>query len=104
MQDKYRNWLFGKNGALFQACAKGQLDLVKKLEGLGADINICSPTGFTILHRAAERGHKDVVLFLIEKGLDPKAKSNSDTTPLSLAEEHGHNEIADLLRNHVAKQ
>jgi ankyrin repeat protein len=95
---QYRNWLFGKDGALLSASAHGDLPLVEELFTRGANINVVSGHGFTPLHRAAENGHKDIVEFLLAQKADPSISSAMDETPLSLADKNGHDEISKLLR------
>lgn len=94
----YRDWLFGKDGALFRAAAQGNLDLTKQLAEEGANVNISSNKGFTPLHRASQNGHAQIVKFLIESGANPKAASNDRNTPLTLALDNGHKNIAKILR------
>ena len=95
---KYDNWVFGKDGAFLSAAAKGRLELVKELYGLGADINTTSPNGFTALHRAAQNGHLEVVKFLLKHGAKLKAQASDKSTPLSLAQDNKHSDIAEFLQ------
>lgn len=100
---KFENWLFGKNGALFRAAARGKLDLARELVSLGADVNIASNAGYTPLHRAAENGHADLVRFLLEAGANPTAESRDRKTPLTLATDGGHADVAAILRRRIAR-
>lgn len=94
---KSQNWMFGKDGALFSASARGDLDLVKELVSLGADVNALSPNGFTPLHRAAQNGHHEIVKILLEHGANPEIAATDNNKPATLARAKGHLQIADLL-------
>lgn len=100
---KYVNWLFGKNGALFQASANGNLELLKELLDEGANINIISQNGYTPLHRASQNGHTAVVEFLLSKGADAGVESNDRETPLTLAVKNGRSDIETMLRKYTAQ-
>lgn len=95
---KYRNWLFGKDGALFQASAKGDLATAKNLVEQGANINARSSEGYTPLHRAAQNGHREMVKYLLSMDADIDTQSENGDTPEGLAEENGHTDIAGLIR------
>ena len=95
------NWLFGKDGALFQASAQGNQELAKELVADGANVNVTSSKGYTPLHRAAEYGHKDLVEFLLKNGANADAMSKQGETPLSLAEQKRHDDIVMCLHQHV---
>lgn len=99
---QYKNWLFGKDGALFRASSQGNLQTVKSLIALGANVNSQSSNGYTPLSRAAQNGHKAVVEFLLANNANPDTKSISDETPLSAAENNGHTTTADCLRQATA--
>ena len=93
---KYENWMFGKDGALFSAAAKGNMDLVRELFQDGANINVVSPNGFTPLHRAAQNGHQDIVAFLLQNGADTTPLTRDGKTALDLAAERGHAGVTRL--------
>jgi len=98
---QHRNWLFGKNGALFMAAASGDLALVKQLIKDGAEVNTASMNGYTALHRAAQNGHLEITKHLLEHGADPQAATIEKKTPLNIATEHSQTAIADLLRKAI---
>jgi len=53
---------------LFNACRKGNLNLVKYLVDLGSNINkVNSSNGWTPLFFACEKGHQDIVKYLMEQ-------------------------------------
>jgi ankyrin repeat protein len=58
----------------------------------------------TPLHLAARRGHKNVVELLIAHGADVNAKDHGGMTPLALALQYDNQAVADLLRQHGAKE
>ena len=95
---QYKNWLFGKDGALFRAASQGNLETVEHLITQGANVNAQSSNGYTPLLRAAQNGHKAVVEYLLTQKANPDAKSASDETPLTIAESNGHTDIANCLR------
>ena len=47
--------------ALFDAVQKGDLRLVKDLIGKGADVNLITPCGMTLLMTAAIKRHLDII-------------------------------------------
>jgi ankyrin repeat protein len=95
---KYEDWLFGRDGALFRAASKGELDLVKELAADGANIAITSKNGYTPLHRAAQNGHADIVKFLISKGAQPALATANGETALSLARKNNLDEVVKILQ------
>lgn len=101
---KYENWVFGKNGALFSACAKGDLALVQDLCAAGANVNVVSPNGFTALHRAAQNGHMEIVQTLLARGAVATTRTSEGKDAESLASDAGHAHIAELLKQAAAKQ
>lgn len=58
---------------LTAAAEKGDLDLVRRLTGEGAEIN---PKGYTPLMAAARFGHMEVLNFLLERGANPKLRTD----------------------------
>ena len=53
---------------LLEAAGKGQVDAVRALVELGADVQTQGQGGDTALHLAAEKGHGEVVRALVEVG------------------------------------
>ncbi|GAU98479.1 hypothetical protein RvY_09618-2 [Ramazzottius varieornatus] len=54
--------------ALHRCCISGNLELLKKLVELGADIKLASRDGWNALHLAAYNGHRDIATFLLGTG------------------------------------
>lgn len=100
---RFRNWLFGKNGALFRAAAMGNVPLARELVAKGANVRVKSNNGFTALHRAAEKGHADMVSFLLKAGADPKSCTKENLTPAQLARQNKHSRVLTLLSEAGAK-
>ena len=71
-----------KRIALFWACENGNLDLVKYLVHLGADINNENNFGVTHLFNACYSGNLNLVKHLVEHGLDINKEANDGCTPL----------------------
>ena len=94
---KYKNWIFGKDGALLRAAATGRLDLIEELISEGANLNVVSCNGYTPIHRAAQNGHTAIVEFLLNEGAIADAESSDHQTPQSLAETNGHKDIVTML-------
>jgi ankyrin repeat protein len=67
------------------AARAGELDVVKKLIGLGYAVDTRSPKGSTPLCEAAGRGHDNVCAYLLELGVDPNNVSAPDHHPLKSA-------------------
>ena len=85
--------------SLQQLAAKGDMEAVKSMIELGADVNR-REDGFkrTALHRAAMSGQKDVSKLLIDNGARLDAKDVwPGETALGYAVEKGHKDIAELL-------
>jgi ankyrin repeat protein len=80
--------------AIMVAALNGHIELVKKLQARGADIN---PRGWTPLAYAASNGKTDVVQYLLGVGADINARSPNGTTPLMMAVRGGHEATVDLL-------
>ncbi len=100
---QHQNWLFGKDGALFQASANGNIKTAETLISDGANVNATSANGYTPMHRAAENGHLAVVEYLLSENANPGLKSNADESAADLAKSNGHNNIAEIIRTHIEK-
>jgi ankyrin repeat protein len=78
--------------------ADADLELIKYLVSLGADVNLKDINGYTPLHLAVERDRKDLVEYLLGLGAKPNLKTNlSSSTPMHLAAESSSPEILAIL-------
>ncbi len=90
--------------------AKGALEAVKMLVGMGEDVNAVSrDCAWTALHGAAYVGANDIIQYLVEKGAKLDVQDEMGQTPLTIAvgdpnylsEDHDrrqHPRTADLIR------
>ncbi|CAF0877408.1 unnamed protein product [Rotaria sordida] len=85
--------------ALWYACRKGDLDLVRQLiEHSHAHIAKCG-----VLIVAAQNGHTNIVEYLLNKGCDPnRPAKNYNETALHAASRRNHLVIVNLLLKHGA--
>jgi len=82
---------------LIEAAGKGQVDAVRALVGLGADVHVRLQDGCTALHLAADKGHGEVVKVLVDLGADVHAQVQDGHTPLHQAALNGHGEVVTVL-------
>lgn len=83
---------------LINAAYDGNLDEVKRLVGLGIDVNTRNEfDDRTPLHEAACNGHTDICEFLLAKGADIEAKDIGGLTPLHDAARWEHTNTLKLL-------
>ena len=93
--------LVGCGTGIYEAAAKGNIEVVKQHLAAGTDVNAKDEIGNTPLHWAADAGHKEIVELLIAKGADLNEKDNRlRKTPLDA----GHSPLAavTLLEKNVA--
>ena len=83
--------------------AGGSPQLVKRLLGLGAEVNRVSQRGSSPLCVACHGGKVENVKILLDAGADPEPRGVLKT-PLEIAECGGHSEIVDILRKRLVKQ
>lgn len=76
---------------IHMACVVGDIEDVRELVGLGADIMSIGEGGYTPLHYAVEQGNMDVVHYLIEVGADVLYKNFDGESPRDIAELQGLN-------------
>jgi len=89
--------LFGVHQTMFQAIKEGDIKLVKKFLGFGANVNWKDKLGWTHLHNATSRGHKEIVELLIASGANVNARNKYGWTPLHSAARECRKEVAELL-------
>jgi len=92
-----------KDKKLLEASLKGQLEEVKLLIEVGADVNVKDEFGYTPLMEASTNDQIEVIKLLIESGADVNAKNKFKNTALARAYMYGYEEIFDLLKNYGAK-
>jgi ankyrin repeat protein len=83
---------------------KPNLNLVRDLIVLGANLEWQNNYGLTVLHFATVRGHVEITRMLIDAGADVNVKDNWDQTPLHWAAESDRIEAAKLLIGAGAKK
>lgn len=82
------------------AVAKNDLSLIKKLEGIDADINATNQEEMTALHKAALLAKDEkIIQYLIEKGADKNILTEFDETAYDLASEN-----ESLIENNISIQ
>lgn len=67
---------------LCQAAAEGNLNQVKEMINLGADVNWCNHDKRSGLHLAASEGQSDMVLYLLQHGANPHRRDKYGNLPL----------------------
>lgn len=72
---------------VFQACGDrgGNVERVRRLIEVGADVNVRNHKGQSALHCAAKAGFADIVALLLEHGADVDAQDRQGETPLAAA-------------------
>ena len=76
---------------------------VRTLIDYGADIQITTWEGDTLLHSISRRTPVEIIELLIEEGLDPEALNRHKATPLYEAAQIGYLDAAKLLVEHGAR-
>ncbi|XP_065075156.1 uncharacterized protein LOC135698933 [Ochlerotatus camptorhynchus] len=103
---KKANVVFDSNGRkltlLHLAAESGDLDTVKQIIALSADINALSKSGETPLSIAASGGHVKIVEHLIGQMASVNALKIDDTPPLHCAIINKHNAVVKVLIAHSA--
>ena len=90
--------------ALFVACDKGRVDIMRLCLEHNANVDWWTPHGVTPLFRACENGNADAVRLLLESGADGDRANQhrNGSTPLFVACENGHAFAARISRRGVA--
>ena len=85
---------------LLKAVKEGRLDELKALTAKGADVNIRTSSGSTLLMYAADGNEPEIVRHLLNHGADVNAKNGTNNTALIYASIKGHVGIVkELLKN-----
>ncbi len=75
---------------LVAAARSADLDLVRALLGLSADVNATTTDGMTALHWAVQRDAVEITELLLNAGADVAATNRYGVTPLTLASTNGN--------------
>jgi ankyrin repeat protein len=86
------------------ACVNRCPELVKLLLEYGANVNMNTKDGASLLHGTAYFGYSDIVELLIDYGIDVNAKDQRGQTALDKAIYKGHTDIAEMIRMHGGKK
>ena len=102
VDEKNRNE-YGKK--LMDACAKpkSNIEEIKTLINMGADINYKNDLGMTAMMRASHMNNGDVVDFLISNGADIDAQDKDGFTALAVAVRYDSVSVAKILLDKGAK-
>ncbi|GAA4268148.1 ankyrin repeat domain-containing protein [Hyunsoonleella aestuarii] len=99
----YETTAYFKVSPFCVSIAKGDIDTVKKLINLGADINERS-NGMTPVMYAAKFNRADILELLISKGAKLKAKSDKGMTALKYAELHKAKDAHAIIKDALTKK
>ena len=93
------------NNALLVNSIDGNIEKVKLLLALGADVNYTapSPSNFTALHFACIKKHLEIVEELINAKANLEAKNSDGYAPLHIACQQGHSGVVEKLIGNGAK-
>lgn len=83
--------------ALMKAGEAGNLAVVEKLLGMGADPRLLDARGRDAMIIASGKGHTELVRMLLARGADKKVRDTEGWGALSLASYHGHVDTVVLL-------
>ena len=84
---------------LFEAATVGDVAVVRRKLGEGAEVEDRTDDGYTLLHLAAYFGRLEVARLLLERGADPNAVAHNESrvTPLHSAVSARHRDVAAVL-------
>lgn len=102
MVRKKRSRSPGYGAAAVKAAEELEIENVKNLIEMGADINSKDRQGNTILHWLARWDQDEFIRFLIEQGADVNTQNKDGFTPLHLAAQWGQLDVAKVLINNGA--
>jgi ankyrin repeat protein len=92
----------GMGPAIVSAAGNGHAKIVEYLLDHGADINARRKINNTPIQQAASNGHLEIVRLLLSKGANANIVGDAGSA-LHIAVEKGYTDIAELLRQHGAK-
>ena len=96
----------GVNSLFFTILVKNDLEILKTLIEMGADINSKTSYGFNLLHAAADTGNREILDYLLkEHDLDINSfgyETDRQRSPLMIASKFGHTAIIELLLDNGA--
>ncbi|XP_046558390.1 putative ankyrin repeat protein RF_0381 [Haliotis rubra] len=85
--------------ALSSAAWRGNVDMLKFLVSVGADVTTVDDIGENILHSACEGGNVDMVKYILSKNLvDVNARTKLGETAADIAQQWKHPEVVRLLK------
>ncbi len=87
---------------LIYAATNGDLDEVKRLGALGANLAAADYDGRTALHLAAAEGHEEIVAFLLDQGIAHDPVDRWGGKPIDDARRSGHDTVVRLLEQPVS--
>jgi ankyrin repeat protein len=77
--------------------------VLKKLQKLGADLDLPDEDGFRLLHKASKAGDSDVVSYLLNSEVDVDSETREGLPPIFYAVYGNHKEIVLQLLEHSCK-
>jgi uncharacterized protein len=90
--------------AIMLAVMAGNEDIVKAMIEAGGDVNARYSNGYDLLMLATYNHLTNTLKLLIDKGADVNGSSAEGKTALKIATEKGLADIADILKQHGAKE
>ncbi|KAJ7745725.1 hypothetical protein B0H16DRAFT_1321593 [Mycena metata] len=94
--------LFQKQTAIVQAASDGDLGRVKRLIGMGMDVNAVDRWGWSALSMCGYGGHVEIARLLLDHGAKIDNVDVDEDTPMSLAEQRGHVNVLIMLEEEQA--
>jgi ankyrin repeat protein len=89
--------------ALMAAACNNEVEIVRRLLELGANVHARHIDGSTALLGAAEEGHSQIVYMLLEAGANIAVRNEEEKTAVKLAIEGGHDQVIDIIHNYITK-
>jgi ankyrin repeat protein len=88
-----------RGSELMSAAQMGNLALVTELIRRGADVNVVTGSGMTVLIWASDNGNEEIAAQFVAAGANIDAQDNDGNTALMCAAYNGHEAIIKLLIN-----